>query len=72
MDAFGKWLAGYRLPPTKSEPEERELPFDVDEMKDGTLMVTCRSCERRVELGCTLEEHVPGEYWCGGSPRCCP
>ena len=52
--------------------EIEEWPSDVRQLGDGLFEVECCCCHERVVMLCDISEHVEGEYYCGGSPRCCP
>lgn len=71
MNDFDKWMSGqgvYGKP--KPKPRPRPKPKPVDEYVEA-VDVMCRGCGESflvpVEELCST-----GDYWCGGSPSCCP
>lgn len=72
MKDFGQWFNEF-----KPVAPETELPDGVTEMKPDSgyprYIVTCCCCDNDFELPIDLSEVCGDEDWyCGGSPRCCP
>lgn len=72
MKSFGQWFGDQGRPvQTAPQPDDDDLPDGLRVM-GGVIQAKCCCCDEYKEFFGEVSEFEEGNFYCGGSDRCCP